>query len=113
MGKWEARNTSCVICARPYKLEDHLCKVTGRYKEKGKVCIHIKVKCANCRGGHFVNSNLCTQRYKAEVHTRKNILITKGKGKMNEVSANLSEAILSLKPAPIQKPALNPKPVLA
>ena len=84
MGKCRDRNPRCVIYAGPHKLEDHLCGVIGCHKGKGKMCIHVKVQCANCGGGHSANSNRCTKRHKAEVDARKNKLLSKGKAKMVE-----------------------------
>lgn len=84
MRKCGDRNPRYVICARLYKFEDHLYRVTGYHKGKGKMCIHVKVQCANCGKSHFANSNQCTKRYKAKVNTRKNKLLNKDKAKMIE-----------------------------
>lgn len=51
------RKSRCVICARPHKIEDNSYKVKSCHKKKGKVYIHVKLKCANNGERHFANSN--------------------------------------------------------
>ena len=84
MGKCGDRQPRCVICAGPHKLEDHQCGVTGCHKGKGKVCIHVTVKCVNCGGGHSANSNRCTKRHKAEVDARKKKILRREEAKIAE-----------------------------
>ena len=36
-------------------------------QKSSKICIHIKVQCANCGDSHFANSNRCNLRHKAEI----------------------------------------------
>lgn len=52
LGKCENGNLQYVICAGDYKTQNHLNRVIGCYVEKGKICIHITAKCANC-GWHY------------------------------------------------------------
>ena len=82
MGKCGDRKPRCVMCAGPHKLEDHQCGVTGCHKGKGKMCIHITAKCANCEGDHCANSNRCTQRHKAELDARKYKILRKKEEKI-------------------------------
>lgn len=46
-----------VIYAGPHKIKDHQYGVTSCNKKRGKLCAHVVVKCANCRGGHPRTSN--------------------------------------------------------
>ena len=65
------RPQRCIICAGSHKVEDHQCGVTGCNKGKGKICVHVTPKCANCKGAHAANSPRCTSRHKAEINARK------------------------------------------
>ena len=60
-----------IICAGPYKVENHQCGVTRYQKGKEKIYVHITPKCANCTGAHAANSSRCTSRYKAEINPKK------------------------------------------
>ena len=67
-GDWPQK---CIIYASFHKMEDHQCGVAGCKKRKGKICVYVTPKCANCTGAHAANSLRCTSRHKAEINTRK------------------------------------------
>ena len=46
------RPEQCIICEGAYKSKNHKCGVTGCTVKKGKICIHVVPKCANCGGNH-------------------------------------------------------------
>lgn len=71
MGSCGNRPQKCIICAGPHKVEDHQCGVSGCKKGKGKICVHVTPKCANCTGAHVANSPRCISRHKAEINARK------------------------------------------
>ena len=71
MGSCGDRPPKCVICAGPHKVEDHCCGVAGCNKGKGKICIYVTAKCANCGGIHTANSPRCVSRHKADIKARK------------------------------------------
>ena len=52
-------------------MEEHQCRVNGCNNGRGKTCVHVLVKCANCGGNHLANSNRCALRHKAETDARK------------------------------------------
>ena len=82
MGKCGDRLPRCMICAGPHKVENHQCGVSGCHKRPGKICMRIKIQCANCGGSHPTDLNRCIQRHKAEKDARKNKTIRKGKRKI-------------------------------
>ena len=92
MGQCGDRLPKCVICAGPHKVEDHQCGVVGCHKKPGKICVHVKVQCANCAGSHPADSNRCTQRHRAEMDARKNKTLSKGKVSMVEASPHRNKA---------------------
>ena len=61
----------CVICAGEYHVNKHQCGVTGCGKRRGKLCIHVVARYANCNGNHQANSAQCPSRYKAEIQAHK------------------------------------------
>ena len=65
------RPPQCIICDGPHQVEEHSCGVAGCNKGKGKICVHVAVKCANCGGNHTANSPRCTSRHKADIEARK------------------------------------------
>ena len=71
MGKCGDRVPKCIICAGAHKMEEHQCRVNGCNNGRGKTCVHVLVKCANCGGNHPANSNRCALRHKAETDARK------------------------------------------
>ena len=60
-----------VIYTGSYKVENHSCGVTGCNKGKGKICVHITAKCANCGKTHTANFPRCVSRHKTNIKTRK------------------------------------------
>ena len=86
-GDWPPK---CVICAGPHKVEDHYCGVTDCNKGKGKICVHVTAKCANCKGSHAANCSRCVSRHKADIKARKEKKIKekRGKEKVKADSAN-------------------------
>ena len=65
------RPLQCIICTGPHKVEEHSCGVAGCNKGKGKICVHVDVKCANCGGNHTANSPRYTSRHKADIEAKK------------------------------------------
>jgi len=88
MGSCGDRPSKCVICAGPHKVEDHCCGVAGCNKGKGKICIHVTAKCANCGGAHAANSPRCGSRHKADLQARqdKKVMGKKNKTQVEDVS---------------------------
>ncbi len=88
MGSCGNRPARCIICTGPHKVEEHQCGVIGCTKGRGKVCVHVTVKCANCGGGHMANSPRCASRHKAGVKANKERKLKKHskKGKERAVS---------------------------
>ena len=70
-GSYKGRPQKCIICVGPHKIEDHQCGVTKYQKEKGKICVYVTPKCANCMGAHTSNSPHYSLRYKAEISAKK------------------------------------------
>lgn len=59
------------MCAREHQVNKHQCGVIGCNKGKGKLCIHVVARCANCNGNHQANSARCPSRQKAEIQAQK------------------------------------------
>lgn len=55
-------------------------------KGSRKICAYIVVKCANCGGGHYTNSNWCTSRLKVEANAYKKKKLDKNKAKKVETN---------------------------
>lgn len=79
------RPEKCVMCAGAHLTSEHQCGVNGCNKGKGKLCIHVVARCANCQGSHPANSGRCTIRQKAQIEARKNKT-----AKTPELSANIT-----------------------
>ena len=77
-GNWPPK---CVICAGFHKVEDHYCGVMGCNKGKGKICIHITIKYANCVGSYTANSLRYISKHKTDTKTRKEKKIKEKRGK--------------------------------
>lgn len=69
------RPVQCVMCAGERQVSDHQCGVNGCNKGRGKICMHVVARCANCNGNHQANSFRCQARQKAEGHARKNMTL--------------------------------------
>jgi hypothetical protein len=52
----------CYICAGNHEANEHKCPITGCSTPAGKACIHLPVKCINCKGPHFAISNNCPRK---------------------------------------------------
>ena len=52
----------CGWCAEGHKTKEHRCPVEGYRAKKGHWCQHTAVKCANCRGPHFAQANVCPKK---------------------------------------------------
>ena len=72
IGSYKDRTQKFIICAGPHKVKDHQCKVTECYKGKGKICIYVTPKCANCIRANATNSSWCTTRHKADIKVKQN-----------------------------------------
>ena len=72
LGGCGERSPQCVICAGAHKSENHKCGVTGCTVKKGKICIHVVPKCANCGGNHQATAFRCPARQKAHALAWKN-----------------------------------------
>ena len=59
------------MCAGEHHVNEHQCGVTGCGKGRGKLCIHVVARCANCNGNHQENSAQCPSRYKAKIQAHK------------------------------------------
>ena len=66
LGGCNERPEQCVICAGAHKTENHACGVTGCGVKKGKICIHVVPRCANCGGNHQATAFRCPARQKAQ-----------------------------------------------
>lgn len=78
------RPARCVICAGPHKIKEHQCGVVGYGKGNGKICAHVTVVCANCKGNYTANSPQCASRHKANVETQKEKKLRQRSGKQKE-----------------------------
>ena len=66
------RPEKCIMCAGPHPASEHQCGVNGCSKGRGKLCVYVVARCANCQGNHQANSTRCPARQKAEMKARKN-----------------------------------------
>ena len=88
MGSCGNRPPQCIIYTGPHKVEEHSCRVEGYKKGRGKICIHVVVKCVNCGGNHTTNSPRCTSRHKADIEARKEKKIREKGGKEKTRAGN-------------------------
>ena len=56
------RTPKCYICAGNHEVNEHKCPITGCFTPAGKACIHLPIKCINCKGPHFAISNSCPKK---------------------------------------------------
>ena len=61
------RPKQCAICAGIHKSENHQCGIMGWTSKKGKICIHVVPKCANCGSNHQAIAFRCSARQKPQV----------------------------------------------
>ena len=57
-----SRTPKCYICAGNHEANEHKYPITGCSTPAGKACIHLPVKCINCKGPHFAISNSCPKK---------------------------------------------------
>ena len=60
--KCERTSARCGWCAEGHKTTDHRCPVEGCEVKKGHWCRHTVAKCANCKGPHFAQANVCPKK---------------------------------------------------
>ena len=72
LGGCNQRLEQCVICAGAHKSENHECGVTGCVVKRGKICVYVVPKCANCGGNHQATAFKCPARQKAQSMAWKN-----------------------------------------
>ena len=63
------------MCAGAHPASEHQCGVDGCKIGKGKLCVHVKVQCANCQGNHQANSTRCPARQKVETQARQKKIV--------------------------------------
>jgi hypothetical protein len=51
-----------MLCEGTHKTEEHQCDVVRCKAKSGQNCNHNANKCANCNGGHIVESNECPKK---------------------------------------------------
>jgi hypothetical protein len=57
-----SKTPKCYICAGNHQANEHKCPITGCSTPVGKACIHLPIKCINCKGPHFAISNNCPKK---------------------------------------------------
>ena len=72
------RPEKCIMCAGEHQASEHQCRVEGYKIGKGKLCVHVKARYANCQGNHQANLTRCPARHKAEIHVYKKKRIEHG-----------------------------------
>lgn len=70
-GNCGQRPAKCALCAGLHKLEENKCGVSGCELGSGRICAHITVMCANCKGNHQATSTKYLVRHKAEKDAKK------------------------------------------
>ena len=65
------RPEKCMLCAGAHLANEHQCGVDGCKIRKGKLCVHVTARCANCQGNHQATSARCPSRQKAEIQARR------------------------------------------
>ena len=94
MGSCGSRPQKCIICISLHKIEDHQYGIVGCQKRKGKICIQVTPKCANCMGANVANFSRCTSRYKVKINAKKEKKakkIQKEKELANNINNKVSE----------------------
>ena len=56
------RPEKCIMCVGAHTASDHQCGVDRCKMGKGKLCVHVMARCANCQGNHQANSARCPSR---------------------------------------------------
>jgi hypothetical protein len=55
----------CNYCAQRHRTDDHQCDVIGCRAGQGQLCMHVDVKCPNCKGNHLGMSRQCEAKQAA------------------------------------------------
>ena len=58
----EARKPKCAICVKEHATKDHRCSVEGCLVGRGRMCLHVTAKCANCGGPHGARADACAAK---------------------------------------------------
>jgi hypothetical protein len=66
-----SKTPKCYICAGNHEANEHKCPITGCSTPAGKACIHLPVKCINCKGPHLAISNSCPKKRAAIEEVRR------------------------------------------
>lgn len=77
----------CELCSGPHLTQNHQCTINGCNKGRGKQCIHITIKCANCGVKHTASSHSCK-------HYREAAAIAKGSREEWKAREKLRETAL-------------------
>lgn len=64
------RSEKYILCAGAHSANEHKCGVDGCKIRKGKLCVHVTARCANCQGNHQANLTRCPARQKAETEAQ-------------------------------------------
>lgn len=65
--EYRNRGLYCVICTRDNKTKNHLYKVIGCNVKKGKICMHVTPKYANCEEHHQATAFKYLARLKTQM----------------------------------------------
>ena len=60
-----------MICTGSHKVEEYNCGIAGCNKKKGKICVHVVVKCTNCGRNYTAYFPQYTSKQKANIEVRK------------------------------------------
>jgi hypothetical protein len=66
-----SKTLKCYICAGNHEVNEHKCPIMGCSTSAGKACIHLLVKCINCKGPYLVISNSCPKKRAAIEEVRR------------------------------------------
>lgn len=84
MGGCNNRRAKYIITANTLKVKEFQSGVLGYTKDKAKICLQVKAKCANCRKSHMINLTHFNLRQKASIKVDKEIKFRKNCEKKNE-----------------------------
>ncbi len=65
------RAVQCINCSGAHKVKNHRCGITGFTLKMGKICTHIKSKCASCEKNHSSTEFRYPARPKAQAEAWK------------------------------------------
>ena len=66
-----SKASKCYICARNHEANEYKCLIIDCFTLAKKACIHLSVKCINCKSPHFAISNSCPKKRAAIKETKK------------------------------------------